>query len=732
MYDKSRITRVLAKSIAELGEFMEQGNSDRYFAVDCEATSLDTRIAKLVGISICINGDHALYAPTGHRGYSQNLDPKLVVAVLDKKVKEGYVPVYYNSKYDLNVIQANTGWHPGDGNHLDVLELVYLDNPDRTEKNLKLVALEDLQYEMATFESLFAPEEVRAKAMNIATKTPGHVLEYATDDSIATRLLLTKYRPILKEFAFAVSVDTKIVDIIRRVEHNGGMEINRGYIDEQIDLLEKRAQVLRQIVHRVVGYSFEIGSPKALGIALFDKLGLPSPGQTKKGQHKTDAESLELLAVQYPVAEYVVSYRKLIKAKGTYFEKLKRLSETKKPVRFSFHIYAAPTFRFAAPGGDPDRDGMTGVNIQAVSNGEERELPAVSLFREREESSYLEEMAADDFLVDLRHEGVGDVVKVPLLSTELKQLPWVVQNVEGEHFCILEDCQKGGCLGGCAQQGLDTVRRPTKNLRMVPSVRQAFKAPEGFSLVSFDYERQELVIGANLSGEPNWIGPLSRKEDLHRQSTITCYELDPAVYDALSPEEKRAKREVGKIVNFAIFYGATGYTISRKANLPPAQGNMIYDNYRRNNPTLFSWIAKVHLFARKNGFTTTYFGRRRRLDQFYREADSLDRAGRRKEAAQMRAFADRSSVNTAVQGTGAEVTRIGMVKTAAKLKKEGLTRKEVFLVMQIHDELDFCIRTELIPEVAPHIISSMAFHVAKWKVQLSCSYKVGQVWGLQS
>lgn len=701
---------------------------DRMFAMDVEATSLDTRLAKAVGVSLCIEPTTALYAPTGHR-IGNNLDFTEVVDEVAVKVASGYMPAYYNSKYDLNVTQANSKkrWEPGRGNHIDVLELVYLENPDRQGKDLKTVALEDLGYEMTRFEELFTLEEIKSKVLNIATKNPNRVLDYATDDAIATRLLLNQKKKVLEEFEFAVKVDTRVVDVVRRMEHNGGMVINEEYIHTQMDLLEKRAKALADQVYRVVGYPFEIGSPKALGIALFEKLGIQHMGKTKTGQYKTDGETMDLLAQANPIVEYVISYRKVSKARGTYFEKLDRLAKTKKPVRFSFHIYAAPTFRFAAPGGDPDKDGMTGVNIQAVSNGEERDLPAASLSIEKAEDNYFQGMDKEDLLVDLKEEGiVGQPIEMDFAT-----LPWVLPDLEGKLFCIRESCDSKACSGDCKRKGLDITRRLTKNLRMIPSVRHAFMAPEGYTLCSFDYDRQELVIGANLSGEPNWIVPLQNKEDLHEKSTLNAFGLSKEVWDKMSEEEKKTKRDIGKIINFAVFYGATAYTIARKANLPQAQGEMIFDGYKKANPTLFSWITKVHMFSRKNKYTTTYFGRKRQLGQFYDEATRLIEAGQKKAGYAMQAFADRSAVNTCIQGTGAECTRIAMVKVDSMFQKEGITRKEACFVQQLHDELSFLIRDELVRDIGARVIPCMAFTVKSWPVQLSCTMKAGKVWGLQ-
>jgi len=238
--------------------------------------------------------------------------------------------------------------------------------------------------------------------------------------------------------------------------------------------------------------------------------------------------------------------------------------------------------------------------------------------------------------------------------------------------------------------------------------------------VSFDYDRQEMVIGANLSGEPKWLKALAAGEDLHKITAAEAFGVPLEQWDKQPEHEKKKKRGVGKVLNFATFYGATAYTLARKADITQAAAESIYNSFESGMRTLFNWIAKVHTFARKNKYTTTFFGRKRRLDQFY---DHPDR--------RMHAFADRSAVNTAVQGTGAEVTRIAMVRVDKGLKKKGYVNKEVKMIMQLHDELSFLIRIDLLQELCPYIKDLMEFKVKSWVVQLTVGAKVGLVWGQQ-
>jgi len=301
----------------------------------------------------------------------------------------------------------------------------------------------------------------------------------------------------------------------------------------------------------------------------------------------------------------------------------------------------------------------------------------------------------------------------PEFYEELKQLPYVMQDLDGVPVCVREKCE--GCKVSCEAQGVDVTRRKVENVDVIPGVRQAFKAPEGYTLLSADYDRQEVVIGANLSGEPKWLDAIEKKADIHAITAAEAFAIPN--WDALSKIEKKIKRAIGKLLVFATFYGANEYTLSRKGNLPLVIAKQIFDNFKLGLPTLNSWIQKVHRFARKYGYTTTYFGRKRDLSRFYKMDDR-----------KMHGFADRSSVNTAVQGTGADITRIAMVKIANMFKENGYTKDQVRILIQIHDELMFMVRDDMLKEIAPKIRSTMMFYVKGWKVQLTVGLKYGTVW----
>lgn len=719
----------LAQSVGDFKSYLSDYRGaipERVIAQDTETTGLNTRRDTLVGQSVSLKPETGIYVPHAHL-IGTNVPLLPIMRVLDEFIKEEELTtLYFNAKFDRNILQAATTWVASPFE--DVMESVYMENPDRKAKGLKDVVLEEFGFQMEKFDDLFSDAEKKAKIKNIATKSPTRCTNYGCSDSDWTlqTWLLPKYVAIRAEQSFAFQVDTPLVDVIRKIEHNGGSELNEEYLHYQIDRLDRQAEALREQIFRMAGVRFEINSPKQLGDVLFGRMGIPSPGMTrseKHPQHKTNEEALEKLSKNYPIIEYVITYKKIFKAKGSYFEKLLKVMQMKIPIRFQFNMYSAPTFRFSAPGGDPKKDGGLGINIQAVSNGEARDMQAVDLQLSATAGNYLEDLDEDEILVTDNAESIKDSLEGDP-DYDLKTLAWVFPHEDDpEHlFCVRETCV--GCPAACLAKGIDTTRRFHKGLHVIPSVRQAFRAPAGYTILSFDYDRQELVIGANMSGEPKWLRALKDGIDLHVVSAAGAFGMPPEKLFGMkktNPGEFKRLRGIGKVLNFAIFYGANGYTTATKANIPIQEGERVYEGFKRAHPTVMSWITKCHIFSRKSKFTTTFFGRKRKLDHIY-----IKDATR----AQM-AFGDRSAVNTPIQGTAAEITRIAMVKVSSKLKKEGYKANQIRFFIQLHDDLSFIVRNDMVAEVAPKIKEAMEFNVKGWQVQLSVGCKIGRVWGNQ-
>lgn len=739
---------LLAKSLGDLDAYLEAHSPERkVISLDTEYTTLDLTKAKLTGFSISLKPETAIYIPVGHRLGEENLDLRGAVDRIHRKIEdEQLITTYFVAKGDRTMLLKEAGWAPA--RFRDVAEARYLWNCERKSGNtLKELAKELLGFDMARFESLFTPTERKAKYLDISSKPAWKCADYACADADATLRLDAHWDEIWTKYERAVAIDMAVSDIIACMEYEGGLELNIAYIDKHETELTHRMLALEAVIHRTVGRTFDINSPSQLAPILFDEMKIQHPFPPKKqkgksGQWVTNADALEKIAEQHPIGELVISYRKVYKAVNTYLKRLRYLADHQLAPRFTLNQYRATTFRLSAPGGNPKEDGKTGLNAQAIGKGENRKLFAVDLSAEGSSRDFIDDLSEEEILVDLDEEfgySGDETSKIVTLSDEdhadlLRPLPYIVEtareDADGKPFtglaCFRDHC--ASCPALCELRGIDVTRRVVKDCRVIPSMRRAFKAPDGYSLVSLDYDWQEIVIAANLSGEPAWINALLATDealrDVHAATAREAFVHTFVDWEELPKHQRTFERETGKRLNFGTLFGATAETLARKMGIPLSKAEQIWEDYRRGLPVLFQWIANVIATAQAKGFTQTYLlGRVRPLIQFYK--------ARGPEARRLAAYADRCAVNTWIQGTGADATRIAMARIRKRLEAHQVDRDQCRFGLQIHDELMYIVLNSELSRLLPILKDGMEFKVKPWKVQLATGAKVGAVWGQQ-
>ena len=155
-------------------------------------------------------------------------------------------------------------------------------------------------------------------------------------------------------------------------------------------------------------------------------------------------------------------------------------------------------------------------------------------------------------------------------------------------------------------------------------------------------------------------------------------------------------RRSAKVINFGILYGMGVNAL--RTNLGPEtkreEAQEFLNAYFNTFTRLAEYLEETKMFAREHGYTTTFFGRKRHFP------------GINSSLPFMRAQAERMAINAPVQGTSADITRIAMVRIADDLKKRK-REDDVRMLIQVHDELVFEIKDELIKEEVPHLMKSM-------------------------
>jgi DNA polymerase-1 len=210
------------------------------------------------------------------------------------------------------------------------------------------------------------------------------------------------------------------------------------------------------------------------------------------------------------------------------------------------------------------------------------------------------------------------------------------------------------------------------NLQAIPirtelgrEIRSAFVAEQGHKLVSADYSQVELRILAHVSGEPKLRESFARGEDIHTTTAAEVLGKDPAT---LTKDE----RNIAKMVNFGIIYGISSYGLSENLEIARDEAQAYIDAYLARFPYVQDFIARTIEQAKRDGYVTTLFGRRRPVPEI--------RASNR----QTRGLGERLAVNSVMQGTAADIIKVAMVAIHRRLVEEGRASQ---LVLQVHDEL---------------------------------------------
>ncbi len=210
------------------------------------------------------------------------------------------------------------------------------------------------------------------------------------------------------------------------------------------------------------------------------------------------------------------------------------------------------------------------------------------------------------------------------------------------------------------------------NLQAIPirtelgrEIRSAFVAEQGHRLVSADYSQVELRILAHVSGEPKLRESFARGEDIHTTTAAEVLGKDPAT---LTKDE----RNIAKMVNFGIIYGISSYGLSENLEIARDEAQEYIDTYLARFPYVQDFIARTIEQAKRDGYVTTLFGRRRPVPEI--------RASNR----QTRSLGERLAVNSVMQGTAADIIKVAMVNIHRRLVEEGRASR---LVLQVHDEL---------------------------------------------
>ncbi len=196
-------------------------------------------------------------------------------------------------------------------------------------------------------------------------------------------------------------------------------------------------------------------------------------------------------------------------------------------------------------------------------------------------------------------------------------------------------------------------------------IREAFVAEPGHLLLSADYSQIELRVLAHLSGDQTLIDTFRRGEDVHDRTAREIF----GAFSAMPADEQR---RVSKMVNYALLYGKSAFTLAKDIGVSKKEAEQFIEAYFARYPSVRSFIEGTIQKARETGHVRTLLGRLRRLPDL------------RSPNFQVRMEAERQAMNTPVQGSAADLIKKAMIDLFAELRRRGLRSR---LILQIHDEL---------------------------------------------
>ena len=202
-------------------------------------------------------------------------------------------------------------------------------------------------------------------------------------------------------------------------------------------------------------------------------------------------------------------------------------------------------------------------------------------------------------------------------------------------------------------------------------IRQAFIAREGFTVVAADYSQIELRIMAHLSQDQGLINAFTQGKDIHRS---TAAEIFGVALDEVTSEQRRN----AKAINFGLIYGMSAFGLSRQLGIGRADAQSYMDLYFKRYPGVQTFMHDIREKAKAQGYVETLFGRRLYLP------DINSSNGMRRKAA------ERVAINAPMQGTAADIIKRAMIQLDQKLQSD----PDIAMIMQVHDELVFEVRSE--------------------------------------
>ncbi len=552
-----------ADELFTLGQRLDKAG---LLVVDTETDSLDTLTARLVGISLCVEGGEAWYLPCGHCDEKGDLlSGQLPLAEIVEVVRPLFenpaiTKIGHNLKFDLAVLAAP---HNGSlrlaGPLYDTMVGAWLLDPDRRSYKLDDLSRE-INLRMTTFAEVTGNDKRGDAFCRVGLEAAKN---YSCEDVYGALRLYQEQMPKLEQMellSLLQEVEGPLIPVLAAMEHSGIL-VDAAKLEMLSVEFGQRLDAYEQAIYRTAGMTFNINSPKQLGEILFETLQLPKGRKTKTGW-STDVKVLESLSQTHELPALILQYRNLAKLKSTYVDKLASL---RNPLSDRVH---------------------TSFNQCGTATG-----------------------------------------RLSSSNPNLQNIP--IRTEEGRR------------------------------------IRSAFIAARGCCLLAADYSQIDLRVLAHYSEDPELVAAFLNGQDIHRRTAAEIFFVAP---EFVTSEMRR----VAKTINFGIVYGMSSFGLASQLHISRKEAQTFIDRYFAHFSGIKNFMEAVVQQAKKDGFVTTLLGRRRPLP----DINSANR--------NQREFAERTAINTPIQGTAADIIKLAMLRVHKELLQREMQAR---MLLQIHDEL---------------------------------------------
>ncbi|WCM51485.1 DNA polymerase I [Pseudomonas sp. WJP1] len=344
---------------ARFDVWLDKLKNAKLLAFDTETTGIDAQQAQLVGLSFAVQANEAAYIPLTHSyiGVPDQLDRDTVLRALKPILEDpNKLKVGQHAKFDMNIL-ANCAIGGDQANGITVRGVAfdtmlesYVLNSTATRHDMDSLALKYLDHTTVSFQDIAGKGVKQLTFDQIALEQAG---PYAAEDAdITLRLhqaLFEKLTAIPTLASVLTDIEMPLVPVLARIERQGAF-VDAALLGVQSIELGDKMVALEREAFEIAGEEFNLGSPKQLGVILYEKLGLPVLKKTAKGQPSTAEEVLAKLAEDdYRLPKVLMEYRSMSKLKSTYTDRLpEQINPRTGRIHTSYHQAVASTGRLSS------------------------------------------------------------------------------------------------------------------------------------------------------------------------------------------------------------------------------------------------------------------------------------------------------------------------------------------------------------------------------------------------